>query len=162
MTERAKKSKTIAPDIALQRLEALCARAEHCTYELRQKLWTWKIPQRDAEKIIDSLLSRKFVDDERFVRSFINDKINFSRWGERKILMALVAKRLPGSLIRDILANEVDKEKIKQNLLDVLLSKARTLKEPHTFEGRTKLFRYAVSRGYYPDLISEVIRKHFA
>ena len=51
--------KPLAPEKALIRLEELCARSEHCTYELEQKLRTWGIVKDDAEAIIYSLQRRR-------------------------------------------------------------------------------------------------------
>lgn len=150
----------ITAEEALVRLEALCARSERCTDELRRKLWQWKIAPSDADRIIESLTSRRFVDDERFARAFIKDKINFARWGQRKIAAALAVKRIPSSTVRRLL-DEADPEKIGENLLHVLNAKARGIENVRTYEGRTALFRYAVSRGYLPADISSAIRTHF-
>lgn len=146
--------------LALEKLESLCARAERCTWELRQKLWNWKIPSTEADRILESLKKRKFVDDERFVRAFVNDKIKFARWGERKITAALVAKRIPLELIKTALL-KCDEELIRRNLLDLLQAKSRTIADVASYEGRTKLFRYGISRGYYPNLVSQVIKENF-
>lgn len=149
--------KILSPAEALAKAESLCVRAEHCTFEIRQKLSRWKIPPEDCEKIIESLIRDRFIDDERFARSYVNDKIRFSRWGERKIEMELLKRRIPRALITQIL-KEYDKSVIESNLKLVLEAKARTLDDPYTFEGRTRLFRYAVSRGYYPAAVAEVIK----
>lgn len=37
------KKTEISPDKALERLEALCAKSERCTEEVRRKLYAWRI-----------------------------------------------------------------------------------------------------------------------
>ena len=39
----------------MQRLQALCAKSEHCEYELREKMRRWEIPSEKADKIIEKL-----------------------------------------------------------------------------------------------------------
>lgn len=157
---KAKTDRQMTPEQARLRLEGLCARAEHCTHEIREKLRGWKIAPSEADKIVDHLLKHKFIDDGRFAAAFINDKIKFARWGQRKVIQALVLKRIDRRTITR-LVSEIDDETVGDNLLQLLEAKARTIPEAKTFEGRTKLYRYALSRGYCPDLVSKIIRKHF-
>lgn len=150
----------LTADEALLRLESQCSRAEICTFEAMQKLIRWGIEKREAEKIVSTLVSNKFIDDSRFARAFINDKTRFARWGERKIRVALFQKRIASQIISEHLS-QVDPEIISSNLEDILQSQARTIANPRTYEGRTALFRYGVSRGYQPSLVAEIIKKNF-
>ena len=150
----------LTPREAEIRLQSLCARSEQCSYQLRQKLWKWRIAPDKAEAIMDRLIDRRFVDDTRFARSYINDKIRLSRWGQRKVAAALAAYRIPSSTVREIL-DSMPQEIIEENLLHILTVKAKTLTDPNTYEGRTALFRYAISRGYRSDTIRNVITTHF-
>ena len=38
------------------------------------------------------LVAERFIDDSRFARLFVRDRLRFASWGERKILMALRQK----------------------------------------------------------------------
>ena len=151
---------TLTPKEAQIKLETLCAKGEHCTFELRQKLWKWKISSLETDKIINNLIKAHFVDDVRYARSYINDKVRFSRWGLRKISVALVAKHIDRDIIHDLL-KDVDKQLLEDNLIYILSVKARSISEVNTYDGRTKLFRYGISRGYHPELVSKIIRSHF-
>ncbi len=158
--KKASTPKPMEPERARLRLEELCARSEHCEYELRQKLYRWKVSASDSETIMKSLIYRRFVDDRRFTRAFVRDKVQFGRWGRRKIALALAAKRVDRSIVDDAL-DEIDDQEYEQNLRDILTSKARTIEEPRTYDGRTRLFRFAASRGYEPDLVARIIREVF-
>lgn len=148
--------KPISPEKALIRAEELCVRAERSSGEIRAKLRQWGIAAADAEKIIASLTERRFVDDRRFCEAFVRDKINFARWGRRKIAMALYEKGVERGISAAILAS-IDMERYEENLQHILQAKRRTIVGPDTFEGRTKLFRFAVSRGFEPELIKKFI-----
>ncbi len=149
----------ISAEEARARLEALCARAEKCTFELRTKLRNWQIAPSDADKIIRVLEEAKFVDDARFARAFVTDKVKFDRRGRRWLRQALAMKRIDTDLINDAL-DEIDEKDYRDNLVYSLKLKIRqnpALTE--TFEGRTKLYRYGITRGYEPELVSRVLRE---
>ena len=93
-----KARKPISPQNALSRLEDLCARSEQCSGEARKKLSGWGIAPTDAERIISSLVERRFIDDSRFCRAFVRDKLYFARWGRRKIQLSLAHKQISRGL----------------------------------------------------------------
>ena len=145
------------PETAQARLEDLCVRGEHCRFELAEKLRRWLVPTSEATRILDDMHDRGFFDDGRFAGAYARDKALYARWGRRKIAMGLRAKRVDTSLIDAALA-AVDEDKYRSLMLDVLAAKARSLKEGNTFEGRTKLYRFGVTRGYEPALVAAAIR----
>lgn len=149
--------KQITKEVATQRLETLCVRGEECRFDLREKLRRWGIASSDAEAILDSLEDRRFFSDARFATAFAHDKLLFNRWGKMKITMALRAKRIPSSLISDAL-DELSDEDYERVLREFLVAKARSIKEGDTYEGRTKLYRAAMSRGFDSSLISRLIK----
>ena len=153
-----KTTKHITAEAALVRAEELCARSEHCSGEIREKLYKWGIGEAEREKIIAQLIERRFVDDERFARIFARDKVEFSGWGRRKIALALYQKHIDRKIINDTLTG-IDPERYEQRLHEVLASKHRTIPDADTYEGRTRLYRFAASRGFEPDLIAKILRK---
>ena len=153
-------AKTVSAEQALIRLEAQCAGAEHCTFEIQQKLRRWKIISHDAEKIIESLKSRNFLNDNRFAKAYVSDKAKFAKWGQRKIIAGLLAKHIDYKIINTCI-EQLDPEIFTENLLHLLKAKAAQHADTNTYEGRTRLYRYALSRGYLPKDVSVMIRKYF-
>ena len=139
--------KQISAENALMRLEDLCARSEHCEYELREKLRQWNVPAGDATGVLATLRKARFYDNRRFAEAFVRDKLIYNRWGKRKISLGLRAKRIDSDIIADAL-DTIDDE-----------DKARAIKEGDTFEGRTKLYRFAITRGFESSLASKLIRQ---
>ncbi|MDE5643721.1 MAG: RecX family transcriptional regulator [Muribaculaceae bacterium] len=148
--------KTVTPERALVRAEELCVRAERSSGEIRRKLRLWGLTPQDSEKIIASLTERRFIDDRRFCEAFVRDKVNFARWGRRKIALALYEKGVDRSISTEVLA-EIDTERYEENLRHILEQKRRSLPEADSYEGRTKLFRFAASRGFEPELIKKYL-----
>lgn len=152
------RQKTITPDKALIRLEELCGRAEHCSSEILQKLRNWGISSAEADAILESLKSRRFVDDTRFAVSFVRDRYRYARWGRVKIRLQLRAKHIDPDVIEDALA-EIDEPEYIAILEALVKAKARTIEDPKSYESRTKLFRFALNRGFESSFISRCINK---
>lgn len=149
--------KVIPPEKALIRCEELCARAERCEHELREKMRTWRIDSRDIDAIINSLTTRRFLDDSRFARAFVRDKYRFARWGRRKIVMALKQKHIDSGVIEEAL-EEINQEEYTSILRSLLKAKAAHMDRPLSYDDRVKLFRFAVARGFETQLISSMLK----
>lgn len=146
----------VTAEAATARLEALCARSEHCSFEIYEKLRRMGITGAEAQKIVDELTDARYIDDLRYARSFVRDRYRFSGHGRIKIRIALSAKRIPRNIIDEAM-EEIDPEIYAESLHRVLMSKlART--DISTFEGRTKVFRFGLSRGYESDLVSSTLK----
>lgn len=152
--------KTIDPDTALTRLERLCARAEHSESELTDKLRRWGVGPADSLRIMDSLRERRYVDDTRFARAFVRDKYRFARWGRAKIRMALTAKHIAHDTIAEAL-DEIEDDIYTENLRLIIAAKQRSLgAEAESYGGRTKVYRFALSRGYESALIARFLKEN--
>lgn len=148
--------KQISEVEALRKLGDLCARGEHCSGEMAEKLRKWGIAADAQERIIDKLIDYKYIDDERFTRSFVRDKIAFNKWGRRKIQQALWQKRIPQSISQPIL-DEIEPEEYLNVLRPLLKSKYPTIKVETDYERSIKLIKYAMGRGFTLDLIRQCI-----
>ncbi len=153
-----KQRRQITAKEALARTEELCARAEHASGEIREKLRQWGIGASDSDKIIQSLTERRFIDDRRFAAAFTRDKIEYSGWGRRKIALALYQKHIDRDIINEALAS-VDMGHYMERLSGIIGRRARQMPDADTYEGRTRLFRFAAARGFEPDLIARTIKE---
>lgn len=138
------------------RLEALCARSEQCEGEIRRKLHLWQIGEEDADTIVRSLRRRRFVDDSRYAGAFVRDKYRFARWGRRKIELALRQKRVDADIIAEAL-DEIDEDEYTEVLRQLIVLKSKSLGDMDAYEARTRLFRFAVSRGFETTIVSSII-----
>ena len=134
-------------EMALQRLSALCASAEHCEYEMTEKMRKWEVEESDCERIMEYLRKAKFVDDERYARAFVKDKIKYNKWGRRKVEQGLWAKHIAED-IRQRVLDEVDESQYKSVLTDLMKSKRRSIKAANDYEMNRKLIKFALSRGF--------------
>lgn len=139
------------------RLAGLCARSEQCEADLRMKMRRAGIGQEDADAIISFLREGKFIDDARYARAFVSDKINFAGWGPAKIRAALAAKHLPQQAVAEALA-EAESDVLEQSLMRAARSKARSL-DLSSRADMAKLLRHLMSRGFsYSDCVRAAAR----
>ena len=142
--------------MALQRLSALCASAEHCEYEMTEKMRKWEVEESDCERIMEYLRKAKFVDDERYARAFVKDKIKYNKWGRRKVEQGLWAKHIAED-IRQRVLDEVDESQYKSVLTDLLKLKRRSIKAANDYEMNRKLIKFALSRGFDYSIVRHCI-----
>ena len=151
-------SKPLTPDQVLDKMAKYCAYQERCLKDVKDKLKTYDIAQDEKDKILEYLLDNRFVDDERFARSFVRGKLNQSGWGVKKIRFHLIQKGIDKELIDEVLG-QTDEEFYRQRLVDVLKTKAKTVKADSDFEKKRKLAAYAMQKGFEAALVWEVLKE---
>lgn len=137
---------------ALSRLTTLCARAEHCSGEMLDKMSRWEIPAEAQARIMEHLVDNKYIDDERFCRAFVRDKMEYNQWGRRKIEQALYAKRIDREM-RNAVLDEIDDDDFVAILRPLIAEKRRRTQAKSDYEMNMKLMRFAASRGFTFDQI---------
>ncbi|MBP3756716.1 MAG: RecX family transcriptional regulator, partial [Prevotella sp.] len=70
---------------AFTRLSAQCAQAEHCQHEMVEKMRRWGIADDVQARVMARLVGERYVDDERYARAFVKDKVKYNKWGRRKV-----------------------------------------------------------------------------
>ncbi|MBO5538220.1 MAG: RecX family transcriptional regulator [Prevotella sp.] len=141
---------------ALQRLMALCARGEHSSGEMLDKMHRWNINDEAQAHIMQRLINERYVDDERFARAFVNDKIKYNQWGSRRIEQALWQKGIDKETRQAVLA-EINDEQYLEVLRPLLKTKARSVKANSEYERQMKLARFAMGRGFTFNLIQQCL-----
>lgn len=142
---------------ALNELMAMCAKAEHCEYEMQEKMRRWGLSDDVQAKIMARLVADKFVDDERYAEAFVRDKLRFNKWGRRKIDQALWAKHVSEDIRQRALDSIADKEYI-EILRPLLKQKSRSVRANSDYEAKMKLIKFALSRGFDYDIIDQCIQ----
>lgn len=141
---------------ALMRLESQCAVSELSTFDVKTKLRRWRVAETDITDIVESLVFSGYVDDRRYANAFAHDKIKLCRWGRLKVKLLLSARNIDDRTIEAALSR-IDEDEYRQLMLNTLRNRASKLGEP-SFENNTKLYRFAVGRGFESSLIASIIR----
>ena len=135
----------------LGRLQTQCARREYCSKDIFKKaLEKTEGDEAAAQEILQSLLSDGFVSDLRYASAFSREKSGISGWGPAKISFALRAKGIGREEIEAALL-DIDPDKADSKLRKLMEHKWKSLQSDP--QGKLKLLRFALSRGYSYDKI---------
>ena len=137
-------------------LTALCAQAEHCQWEMLEKMRRWEVPEEAQARVMQRLVKEKYVDDERYAEAFVKDKIRYNKWGRRKVDQGLWQKHIDADIRKRVL-DEVDDDEYLSVLRPLLKQKRKTTKANSDYELNQKLMRFALGRGFTFDIIRQCI-----
>jgi len=137
-------------------LAALCAQAEHCQWEMIEKMRRWELPEEEQARVMQRLVSERYVDDERYARAFVKDKVRYNKWGRRKVEQALWQKHIDEDIRRRVL-DEIDDDEYLDVLRPLLKQKRRSTKASSDYELNQKLMRFALGRGFTFDIIRQCL-----
>lgn len=141
---------------AYLQLAALCAQAEHCQHEMLEKMRKWELSEAVQARVMARLVKERYVDDERYARAFVKDKIRYNKWGRRKVQQALWLKHIDNAIQQTVL-DEVDDDEYLKVLKPLLKQKSKSIKAESDYERNQKLVRFALGRGFTFDIIRQCL-----
>jgi len=136
----------------------LCSKTEKCKSDIRKKLYDWKVNPKEHNKLIKELEKQKFIDEERFAKYYVRDKFEFNKWGKIKIRTMLFQKKIPEKFINNAL-KDIPEKKYLETLIYLLEQKRNTIKNEDSYLIKSKLIRFASSKGYESDLILSILER---
>lgn len=136
--------------------ERYCSGAEHCCFEVRAMLQRHEAESGDIDRILKHLIKEGYIDESRYARAFVHDKVRFAKWGRVKIAQALWQKRIPLDVTDSALAT-IDENEYMTALNDVVQSRYRSAKGATEYERKMKAMKSVCSRGYEPQLVRKVL-----
>lgn len=148
--------KKIDKQHALSQLMAMCSKCEKCTDDVKQKLNDWDISATETAEIIDILQKEQFINDERYAAFYVRDKFRFNKWGRIKISYMLKSKNISPQLIKKSL-DEISEKDYTETLGTLLREKSKSIKTDDEYERKSKLIRFAQSRGFEFEVIEKVM-----
>ncbi len=156
-----KKVTSISKQEALTRLMKLCSRSEKSASEIEKKLKNWGLEQY-IQEIITHLRNENYLNDTRYAKAFVHDKIHFNKWGRIKIRYHLKYMGIPADII-DRELHLYDDQAYREMIFDELKKKKVSLDKLSLQKVQLKLFAFGKQRGYETDYIrayiDEQIRK---
>ena len=141
---------------AYLQLAAICAQAEHCEQEMRDKMKRWELDEIVQNRVIERLVKERYIDNERYARAFVKDKIRYNKWGRRKVQQGLWMKRIDASIQQQVL-DEIDEKEYLDVLRPLLKQKRKSIKASSDYELNQKLVRFALGRGFTFDIIRQCL-----
>lgn len=131
--------------------------SQKTSFDIRTKLLKKKYSKEAIEKTLDFLEEYKLVDDEAYVKAYVNDKSKLSSWSKKKIFYKLKAKSIPDFLINKYLENIPEEEEYAK----AYALAERKVRGDFSFENKQKVYRYLAGRGFTYDIISKCVGELF-
>jgi regulatory protein len=121
--------------------------------EIRKKLKEKKISGTSIEKVITILKDLKYLDDGKYAKMYIEEKLANNPKGKRVIAMKLAEKGIGKEVIKSVIEagyNEDTETKKAKELLAKYIKKVRAKSE---LDKRQKCYRYLLSRGFDYEIV---------
>jgi len=142
--------------IELEKARKYCSYQERSQQEVRDKLYELGLHRNEVEQCIAQLVSENYLNEQRFAIAYAGGKFRIKQWGRIKIKLALKQKNVSEYCIRKAL-EEISNKDYKTTLSKILSSKSKEVKEKNPLKRKYKIAQYAISRGFEPEMVWEVM-----
>ena len=151
-----KKDKAYTVDQIKTKMEHYCAYQDRCHYDVEKKMREFFLIPEAKDEILLSLMSDKFLNEERFAKSFARGKFRIKHWGRRKIVQELKKRNISEYLIKEGL-KEIDTSEYYTTIETLIEKKKSSVKAKNDYELRNKLITFLLNKGFEYDLVNEVL-----
>lgn len=155
--QRDRKKQILTPSEALPRIARYCAYQERTHSEVKDKLLSFGLSTGEADEMLSRMITDGFVNEERFAKAFAGGKFRIKKWGRLKIEHELKGAGISNRCINSAIG-EIDREDYVCTLKALLKKKGKEVTDSNLFKKRNKMARFAIGKGYEPELVWETIK----
>jgi len=131
-----------------RKIEHYCVYQDRCEQEVRNKLTQWHIAFEQQNEIVQQLIEDRFLDEERFVQSYVSGKFRMKQWGKVKIKQYLSFKNVAQELIHKAI-EQIDPTEYSATLQRLIQQKHQSLSsEKDAWKRHNKIKSYLIGKGY--------------
>jgi regulatory protein len=142
-----------------EKARTLCATREYCISDIRNKLGTWGVADKEeTEEIIRLLVSERFIDEQRYASAYARDKLRYNKWGKIKIRYSLNMKGLPGDCIREALEC-IDEGEYLDIATKLIQAMVKSKKAESSQLLREKVLRSMQAKGFEYEVTGEIVSR---
>ncbi len=138
---------------ALNKAARFCAYQERSPREVKDKLATRISNPAIIQEIVNELKEEGFIDEERFVASFIKGRFYQKKWGPVKIRYALLRHQIDEQLVREQMDLLIPEDDYLATVLDLMEKKIRRIGKADPLVIKGKVFQHLAGKGYDQDII---------
>lgn len=142
----------LSSEQATDRLMSYCSKMERCRFDVRQKLYYWDVDPKKTDAIIEQLISAGFINDQRYIQSYIRGKYYYNKWGRVKIRYNLKLKGFEESEIIGYLDEFFDTVEYEKMIYEQLERKNKSITIEDEYQRKSKLIQFGQSRGYETEI----------
>jgi len=149
--------KRLTPEEAKNRILRYCTYQERSHKEVKNKLYDFGLYSSEVNELLSFLITERFLNEERYAKAFTGGKFRLKKWGRLKIIRELERHDLTTNCIR-IGLKEIDDQDYLNTLKEIIRKRSVSMQEENPFIKRNKVARYAIQKGYEPDLVWREIK----
>lgn len=101
-----------------------------------------------------------FLNQERYLNTYISSKIKINKWGRLKVRHALIHKGFDQEIINSKLTN-ISENEYKHIIRDLILGKEKSLNDSDIAIRKNKTYQYLLRKGFESDIILEILHDVF-
>jgi len=136
----------------------LLSRREYSEKMMEEKLLSKNFDQKIVGKIIKILNSEDYLDNKRFIKSYIRTTLSYKNIGPYKILNYLRTKGIKDNQFWEIWETlDIDEKKIAKKALKYKINR---LKNKMVDKKTPKLYQFLLSRGFSKNIINNLLKTH--
>lgn len=158
MKDRTQSKIRLSSAEALARIYRYCAYQERSHQEVKNKLYEYGLYSSEVDELLSRLITEGFLNEERFAKAFAGGKFRMKKWGRLKIQNKLESLGLTTRCIGRGM-KEIDAVDYSKVLKDLLKKKAQQTIEENPYKRRDKVARFAIAKGYEPELVWEMVKE---
>lgn len=143
---------------ATKKIESYCAYQDRCHKEVVSKLKEMGMIPIAIDTIIGQLIENRFLNEERFAKSFARGKFNIKKWGKNRIVKELKFRNISKYNITTAL-KEIEPEAYLTTLDDLAYKRLQQITETNIQKRRKKLADYLLYRGWESHLVYEKLQE---
>ena len=113
----------------------------------------------EVEDAVQKLIESGYLDDDRFTKAFIKDKLKFTTIGDYKIKMQLNKLGVSTSIIEDNM-NKIDEHIIEEKIKKIIEKDKKTNKKYSGQILKNKIYNHLLNQGYSQDKVITIINTY--
>jgi regulatory protein len=140
----------------LKKMAGYCAYQERSLFEVDKKMNDLQIPEHFRDAIIDHLYEDNYLNEERFLFTYISSKFRQLNWGKQKIRQGLYHHKISAKDIENALDRVISKEDYQNTIRSLYRKKLSSITDGDP-RLKQKIYAFLAGKGYSFSDISEAI-----
>lgn len=127
--------------------------------EIREYLIRKKQNEEYIEPAIERLIKAGYLDDERFAKAFIKDKLMFTNMGDYKIKKELEKLGVSPEIIENSIT-EIDDNLLEEKIKKIIDKNIKTNKKYSGAALKNKIYNHLITSGYSKSKVIEILNNY--
>jgi regulatory protein len=140
----------------LMKLQQICSKQEKCPADIYEYLDRKGIPRENHQEVVDCLVADRFVDEDRYARAAVQDKIRLNHWGRIKVRHFLESRQISEAIIEEAMKT-IDQDEYIKMVSHELRKRKDIMTEKDRERKRAMMIKYGMSKGYEEEIVENLL-----